>query len=76
MTELVYNNVKNVSTGYTSFELNYSNYLYVFFVDEVDTSLTSCSINKLAKELKEVISICQQNLFYAQKLEKQAYDKS
>ena len=60
-----YNNAKNASTGHTPFELNCSFYLRVSFKYNVDFCYRSCSTNKLAKKLKELIDICQQNLLYA-----------
>lgn len=68
MAEFTYNNAKNASTGYISFELNCSYHPYIFFEDELDLHSRSCSAIKLAKELRELMSICQQNLLYAQKL--------
>ena len=68
MTEFAYNNAKNASTSNTLFELNYGYLPQVSFKDDVDSLFRSCSANELAKELKELIDICQQNLLYAQKL--------
>ena len=75
MAEFAYNNAKNASTGHTLFELNCGFYLRVFFKDDVNLYSRSCSTNKLAKELKKLIDICEQNLLYAQKLQKKAHDK-
>ena len=75
MTEFAYNNAKNASTRYTFFELNYGFYLQVFFKDDVNPYSRPYFANKLAKELRELIDICQQNLLYAQKLQKNAYNK-
>ena len=75
MAKFAYNNAKNASTGHTLFKLNYSYYLCVFF--EEDTNL--CSKLKTAKELssklKKLITIYQENIYHAQELKKQAYDK-
>ena len=65
MVEFAYNNVKNASTGHTPFKLNCNYYLRVFFKENVDLCLRSCSANKLAEELKKLIEVCCQNLFYA-----------
>ena len=40
---------------------------------EEDINLRSA--NKLAKELKELMEVCCQNFFYAQELQKRAYNK-
>ena len=68
MTEFAYINAKNASTGRTPFELNYGFYPRVFFQYNVNFCSKSRSADKLAKELRELIDICQQNLLYAQKL--------
>ena len=75
MAEFVYNNAKNASTGYTPFKLNCSFYLQVSFEDNVDPCSKSYSANTLAKKLRELMDICQQNLFHAQELQKRAHDK-
>ena len=75
--ELAYNNAKNASTGYTSFELNCGYHSCVSYKKE--EILNSRSKSKTAVELffklKELIIICQQNLYHAQELQKQAHDK-
>ena len=68
MAEFVYNNAKNASTGHTPFKLNYGFYSRVFFKNDVDLCSKSRSANKLVKELKELMDICQQNLLYTQEL--------
>ena len=65
MTEFAYNNAKNASTGHTPFELNCGFYPRVFFKDDVNPCSRSRSINELAKKLRELMDICQQNLLYA-----------
>ena len=75
MAEFTYNNAKNASTGHTSFKLNYSFYPQVFFKDNVNPCSRSYSTNKLVKELRELIDICQQNLLYAKKLQKKVHNK-
>ena len=65
MAEFVYNNAKNASTGHTLFKLNCGFHPQVFFKDDVSPCSRSRSANKLAKELRELMDICQQNLFHA-----------
>lgn len=72
---MVYNNIKNTSANHTPFALNYSYYPHISFENDVHSYLKSCLANKLAKKLRALISICQQNLHYAKELQKQAYDK-
>ena len=76
MAKFAYNNAKNANTGYTPFKLNYSFYPRVFFKDDIDPCSKSRFANKLAKELKKLMDICQQNLLHAQELQKRAHDKS
>ena len=75
MAEFVYNNAKNASTGHTLFELNCGFYPQVSFKDNVDPCSRFRSANKLVKELRELIDICQQNLLHAKELQKRVYDK-
>ena len=65
MAEFAYNNVKNASTGYTSFELNCGYHPRVFFEKDVDPHSKSCSANELAKKLRELMEIYCQNLLHA-----------
>lgn len=75
MAKFVYNNAKNGIIGYKLSELNYGYYPYIFFEDNIDLCLNSHSANQLAKKLRDLISVCQQNLLHTQRLQKQAYDK-
>ncbi len=75
MAEFAYNNAKNASTSDTFFELNGSYHLRVSFKEDVDSRLRSRSVNKLAKELRELIEVCCRNLLHTQELQKRAYDK-
>ena len=75
MTELTYNNAKNVSIGYTSFKLNYGYHLRLLYKEEVNSHSKSKSIDELSAELRELMIICQKNLCYAQKFQKQARNK-
>ena len=75
MAKFAYNNAKTASTGHTSFELNYGYHPRVLFKKNVDPYLKSCSADKLAKELRKLIEVYCQNLFYAQELQKRAYNK-
>ncbi len=64
MAEFTYNTTKNARTDHTWFKLNYRFHPQLSFNNNIDVSLRSCSANKLAKELRELIDICYQNLFY------------
>ena len=75
MAEFAYNNAKNASTGHTLFELNYGFHPQVSFENDVNPCSRSRSANELAKELRKLMEICQQNLLHAQELQKGAHDK-
>ncbi len=75
MAEFAYNNAKNASTGHTLFELNCGYHPRVSFEEDVDPRFKSKSADELSAELRELMTVCQDNLFYAQELQKQANDK-
>ena len=75
MVEFAYNNAKNASSGYTPFELNYGYYFRMSYKDNIDPCSKSKSADKLLIELGELIIVCRENLHYAQKLQKQVYNK-
>lgn len=58
MVEFVYNNAKNANTGQIPFEFNYGYHPRVFFKDDADPHSKYHSVNKLVKELKDLMSIC------------------
>ncbi len=64
ITEFVYNNAKNDSTGHTLLELNCGYHLRVSFEKNVDLHLRSRFANKLAKEMRKLIEVCCQNLLH------------
>ena len=76
MAEFTYNNAKNTITSHMPFELNCSFNPQVSFENNLNSCSRSYSTNKLAKKLKKLIDICQQNLLHTQKLQKKVYDKS
>ena len=75
MAEFAYNNAKNISTGHTSFELNCGYYPRVFYEENLDLHLKSKTAEELSSKLQNLMAICQQNLYHAQKLQKQAHNK-
>ena len=76
MAEFAYNNVKNASTGHTPFKLNCGFYLQVSFKDDIDLCFRSRFANKLVKDLRKLMDICQQNLLHTQKLQKEHMTKA
>ena len=65
MSEFVYNNAKNASTGHTPFELNYAYNPRILFEKDVNLCLRFCFVDKLAEELRKLIEVYCKNLFYA-----------
>ena len=76
IAEFAYNNAKNASTGYTPFELNCRYYPQVSYKKDLDPHSYLKTVEKLSSELQNLMAACQQNLHHAQKLQKQAYNKS
>lgn len=56
-------------------ELNCGYYFHIFFEDKTNPRSRFYSADKLAKKLRKLMLIHQQNPFYAQKLQKQAHNK-
>ena len=75
IVKFAYNNAKNASTGHTFFELNCRYHPCVLFKKDVDLRSRSILMSELALELWKLISVYRKNHFYAQKFQKQAYDK-
>lgn len=75
MAKLVDNNAKNMSTSHTLFKLNCGYYLCISYKKDIDLRSKSKSVKELSTKLGKLIIICQENLYYAQKIGKQAYDK-
>lgn len=57
MTEFKYNHVKNISTNYTLFKLNYGYYYFILFKEKINSYSKSQLHKKLDKKLKELIII-------------------
>ena len=55
--KFVYNNAKNASIDYTSFEIYFEYFARVLFENKINFCLRSCFANKLAKKLKKLIKI-------------------
>lgn len=68
IAEFAYNNAKNVSTDYTSFEFNCGYYPKIFFKEDFNPCSRFYSANELAEELRELIEVYFQNLLHAQEL--------
>ena len=59
-----------MNTGHIPFKLNCGYYLHISFKDDANSCSKPCLVKELAKKLRDLISIYQQNLFYAQELQK------
>ena len=57
------------------FELNCGYHPRMLYEEEVDPHSQSKSADELSAELKELMIVYQENLYHAQKLQKQAHDK-
>ena len=75
IAEFVYNNAKNASTSHTPFELNYGYHPCVYFKEDTNPFFWSKTADKLSAKLRELMTVYQENLYYTQKLEKQAHNK-
>ena len=75
MAEFTYNNAKNASTGFTLFKLNCGYHPWVFYKEDINPCSKSRTAKKLSSKLWELITVCQQNLYHTQKLQKRAHNK-
>ena len=65
MAKFVYNNAKNASTAYTPFELNCGYHLWVSYEEDINPRSKSKSADELSAKLRELMTVCQENLHYA-----------
>ena len=65
MVEFAYNNAMNASTGHTPFELNCGYHPRVFYKEDVDPRSKSKSADELSTELKQLMTVCRENLHHA-----------
>ena len=70
MAEFAYNNAKNASTSYMSFELNCGYHPWMLYKEEVDLCSQSKSAEELLVELRELMISCYKNLNHSQELQK------
>ena len=68
MAKFIYNNAKNASFVYTSFELNYRYYSQMFYKNDIDLCSKSKLTDKLLIKLRELMIICRKNFYHTQKL--------
>ena len=68
IAEFAYNNAKNASTGFTSFELNCRYHPRVSYKKDLDPRSKSKTAEELSSKFQNLMAACQQNLHYAQEL--------
>ena len=64
IAKFAYNNAKNANTSYMPFELNYNYYPQMSYKKEVDSYFKSKLVDKLLAKLRELMIVCQKNLYY------------
>ena len=75
IVEFAYNKAKNASTGFTPFKLNCGYHPRVSYEEDLDLPSKSRTAEELSSNLRELITVCQQNLHHAQELQKRGHDK-
>ena len=75
MAEFAYNNAKNASTGYTPFELNCGYHPRISFEEDTNLRSRSKMAKQLSSELRELMTVCWENLYHAQVFQKRVHDK-
>ena len=68
ITEFAYNTTKNTSICYLLLELNCKYYSYIFYKKDLDPCSKSKIVEELSFKLQELITVYQQNIYYAQEL--------
>ena len=68
MAKFAYNNAKNASTGFTPFEFNCGYHSRVSYKKNLDPRSKSRTAKELSSKLRELMTVCQQNLHHAQEL--------
>ncbi len=76
IAEFAYHDAKNASTGHTQFKLNCGYHPGVSSEGNVELRSKSKSAEELAIELKELLTVCRENLRYFQDLQKQQHNKN
>lgn len=76
MARFAYNNAKNTSSGYTSFELNYGYHLHVSYKGDIISWSRSKAVDKIAAKFRKLITVYKENLQHAQEIQKRAHDKN
>lgn len=75
IAKLAYNNTKTDSIRSMLFELNCRYYPRICYKNNVNSYSSSKSVDKLATRLKNLMAAYRNNIYYEQKMQKQAYSK-
>ena len=67
MAEFTYNNATNASIGHTLFNSNCGYHPCVFYKEDLDPRSKSKTVEELSFILRNLMAVCQQNLYHAQK---------
>ena len=76
MAEFPYNNAKNASTEHMAFELNCGYHPRVSLEEDINPHSQSKTAKELTSKLRELMTVCQENLHHAQEFQKRANGKS
>lgn len=76
MAEFTYTNVKSASTSHLYFEFNYGYYYRVSYKKDVDPRSRWKAVDKIGPELRKLMSVYNENLQDAQKLQKRVHDNN
>ena len=76
MIKFTYNNAKNANIGHEPFELNCGYHFHVLYKKDFNLCSKLKSADKLLANLKELMIVCWENLYHAQKLQKQAHNQN
>lgn len=68
MADFVYNNTKNINISHTHFKFNYKYDFYIFYKKNNNFYFNSKSINELLGQLKNILDVYQNNIYYIHKL--------
>ena len=75
MDKFAYNNAKNLSTSHMPFELNCCYHFRMLYEEEFDPRSKSNSMDKISVEQRKLMIVCQENLYFAQEVQKWAHNK-
>lgn len=75
MATFSYNNAKNISISYISFQVNCGYHLYALYDVNIKLYYKSKSIYKLANEPTKLMTVYRENFLHSQDLSRSDYNK-